>query len=93
MHECVCRICGRVFYAKNRRQVICSEECKKVAQAEWHKRYIEKNRGRIQERQQLKRERKKREATMKPDTIVGKDYAERQIAKSLEMAGKVNTEL
>ena len=93
MHECVCRICGKVFYANNKRQVICSEECKKVAQAEWRKRYIEKNAGRIKERQQLKRERKKREKSRKPDTIVGEGYAERQMAKSLEMAGRVNTEL
>lgn len=93
LHECKCRICGKAFYAKNKRQVICSEECKKVAQAEWYRRYIEKNAGRIRERQQLMKERKKREASMKPDTIVGKGYAERQMAKTLEMAGKINTEL
>lgn len=93
MHECTCRICGKVFYANNKRQVICSKECKKIASREWAKRYNNKHRAEINERQKLKRERKKLEAAKKPDTIVGKGYAERQIAKSLEMAGKVRTEL
>ena len=47
----------------------------------------------IAERRKLKLEREKFEAVKKPDTIVGKGYAERQMAKSLEMAGKVRTEL
>ena len=93
MHECTCRICGKVFYAANKRQVICSAECKKTAMQEWRQRYVEKHRAEINERQKLKRERKKQEPKRKPDTIVGEGYAERQIAKSLEMAGKVRTEL
>ena len=86
MHECHCRICGKVFYAANKRQVICSKECRKIAHREWSRRYSANHRVEIAERKKL-------EAVKKPDTIVGKGYAERQIAKSLEMAGKVRTEL
>lgn len=93
MHECTCRICGKTFYANNKRQVICSEDCKKVENREWHRRYIEKNSARIKERQQLKRERKKLDAMRKPDHIVAIGYAERQIAVTLKLAGKVKTEL
>lgn len=93
MHECHCRICGKTFYANNKRQVICSEECKKVASYEWRKRYISKHKAEINKRGRMRRERKKREKARKPDTIIAIGYAERQIADSLKKAGKVNTEL
>lgn len=93
MHECQCRICGKTFFANNKRQIICSEECRAIAKREWSQRYHRRHQGEIAERRKLKLERKKLEKSKKPDTIVGKGYAERQIAKSLEMAGKVRTEL
>ena len=40
-----------------------------------------------------KEERWKREHPTKPDTIVAIGYADRQMAASLKMAGKVKTEL
>ena len=93
MHECTCRICGNTFYASNKRQVICSDECKKIASREWKKRYVERHEGQIRERQRLRKEKRKLDAKRKPDTIVGKGYAERQIADSLKRAGRVRTEL
>lgn len=93
MHECKCRICGKVFYAKNKRQVLCSEECRGVAQREWTRQYRQRHKAVVNERQRLKRRRLKTETSKKPDTLVAVGYAERQKAKSLEKAGKVNTEL
>ena len=89
----VCRICGREFTADNPRQIICSKECKKIAQRAWSRKYRDKNLGRIKERAQARRELHKIEAKRKPDTIVAIGYAERQIANSLNRAGKENTEL
>lgn len=93
MHECTCRICGKTFYAKNKRQVLCSKECRTIANRERVNEYRQKHRAEVIKYNRLRRERQRREAKKKPDTIVAIGYAERQMAKSLEMAGKINTEL
>jgi endogenous inhibitor of DNA gyrase (YacG/DUF329 family) len=89
MAECICRICGKQFTAKNPRQIICSKECKKIANAEWSRTYYRKNQAIINERKRMHTERKHIEATQKPDTIVAIGYAERQIADTLKKAGRV----
>ena len=93
MHECTCRICGKHFEANNPRQVICSKECKKIASKEWERKYYRKNQAIINERKRMHTERKHIEATQKPDSIVAIGYAERQMANSLKLAGKINAEL
>ena len=45
----------------------------------------------VNERQNERRAEKRRKA--KPDTIIAVGYAERQIANTLKMAGRVSTEL
>lgn len=93
LHECKCRICGKVFYAKNKRQVLCSSECRRIAGVEGTRLYRQRHKAVVNERQRLKRKRLKDKASQKTDTLVAVGYAERQKAKSLEKAGKVNTEL
>lgn len=93
-----CEICGKEYIPRRSDQRTCaSDECKKERHRLNYLEYRQKNYGRVLEnnRRQLreKREAKRRAAVTKKDTIVAIGYAERQMAESLAMAGKVNVEL
>lgn len=90
----ICVVCGARFTPGRKTQVTCaSEECKqkrrKGQRANWYK----ENFTRVAQAKREEREKARFEAATKPDTIVAIGYAERQIAASLEKAGKIRTEL
>ena len=90
----ICVICGARFTPGRKTQVTCAnEECKrkrrKGQRANWYK----ENFTRVAQAKREEREKARIEAATKPDTIVAIGYAERQIAASLEKAGKIRTEL
>lgn len=95
----VCEICGKPYIPGRKDQRTCaSAECKKARQRLNYLAYRKKNYAAVLEnnrRSMAKRreERKREENPPKPDTIVAVGYAERQMAATLEMAGKVNTKL
>ena len=79
-----CAVCGKTFIPRRRNQKSCGDPACVYA---WKNRNLK---TRNASRNRIK------QATMrvpKPDTIVAIGYAERQMARSLEMAGKVRTEL
>ena len=86
-----CEICGEMFTPRDSRQRACaSEECKRLLhrkiQREYEKTHPKRNSNRYKKmkfEQRVKHE----------DTIIGEGYAERQIADSLRIAGKVRVEL
>ena len=95
----ICVVCGKEYTPKRSDQKTClSEVCKKevmrMSQAEYRRvnyaKVLEANRRSNKKR---KEERWKQAHPTKPDTIVAIGYADRQMAASLKMAGKVNTEL
>ena len=98
--ERTCDICGKVFHPTNWNQRLCTdpkckEEGKKMRMKKWRvenpdKYFAIKRKNAIKARQR-KEEQTKR--VPKPDTIVAIGYAERQMAASLRLAGKVRTEL
>ncbi len=86
-----CEICGKEFLSRDRRQRTCgSKECKYALHKQTQREYERSHPKRNSERyKKLKIEETKR--VKRP--IIGKGYAERQIADSLRLAGRVNTEL
>lgn len=94
-----CEICGKEYIPRRSDQRTCaSEECKKARQRLNYLEYRKKNYAAVLEsnRRSMAKKRKEREMEKqppKPDTIVAIGYAERQMAASLKMAGRVNTEL
>ena len=75
-----CEICGREYIPKRSDQRCCLDaECRKGLQRLNCKEYRETHYA--------------KRNTPKQDTIVAIGYADRQMAASLKMAGKVNTEL
>lgn len=94
-----CIICKREYIPRRIDQRSCGnpacvDEVIKIAQRE----YREKNYAKVleQNRESMKRRKEEQiraENMSKKDTIVAIGYAERQIAESLKMAGKINTEL
>ena len=98
--ERTCDICGKVFHPTNWNQRLCTdpkckEEGKRMRMKKWRVENPDKYFA-YQERKAIRDRKKKQEQTKrvpKPDTIVAIGYAERQMAASLAMAGKVRTEL
>lgn len=88
-----CKYCGRTFIPTHPNNQLCSVECKRarrrITQLEWQQENAFKYAD--QKRDYMRRYREG--ATTKPDTIIGEGYAERQIAKTLSMVPKINTEL
>ena len=86
-----CEICGKTFQADSRKRKQC-DEC-----SNWVKTVPDSEvRGGYAIVDQAVREaiiKARFEAKEKNCTIIGKGYAERQIADSLRLAGKINTEL
>lgn len=95
-----CAVCGKEFRPYRMNVKTCDDpECKKQAKKQRQREWYAKNymSARAQKREYMRRvraEEKLPEAHVpKPDTIVAIGYAERQMAKSLEMAGKVDVNL
>lgn len=95
-----CCICGAVFIPRRRNVVACDNpECKRKAKLKRQKIWYRNNYAAAQEgrRNYMRRIREENKLegphVRKPDTIVAIGYAERQIAATLEKAGKVRTEL
>lgn len=88
-----CVICGKVFVPTRKNEILCSDPaCKKAR----HRQKIEAykpthNAARKKRREEARLIKESRKP--KPDTIIAIGYADRQMAASLKMAGKVNTEL
>lgn len=94
--EKACIICGTMFKPIRQSIVTCSNpECKYKAKLERQKVWYKENYTRIlDEKRKNKAEEKLDEPHKpKPDTIVAIGYADRQRQKTLEMVGKVKTEL
>lgn len=96
-----CCVCGREFDAKRKIDVVCSDpDCRsaryKEVTARWKKEHydkvLESNRRCAKRRREREKARKEAEAMAKKE-IVADGYAERQIKKSLELAGRVRTTL
>lgn len=89
--ECTCAICGKKFIAGRKGAKFCSKECS----YEHHKAYVlewyHEHKGQCNEKQRERRAKKKR--TPKQDTIIAIGYAERQMAETLRMAGRVSVDL
>ena len=96
-----CIICGTVFQPFRLSVVTCSNpECKRKAKLEKQKKWYRENYTRVRaENKKHEEEIKAIEQALnephkpKPDTIVAIGYADRQRQKTLEMVGKVKTEL
>ena len=95
-----CCICGKDFKPYRMNVKTCDDpECKKAAKKQRQKAWYDKNylSARAQKREYMRRVREEQKLpeahVRKPDTIVAIGYAERQMQKSLEMAGKINTNL
>lgn len=95
----ICVICGKEYIPRRSDQRCCgSYECKKARQRLNYLEYRKKNYAAILAGNRYyaakKREEKRQAAhPAKPDTIIAIGYAERQMAETLKMAGKVRTEL
>ena len=76
-------ICGNMFVPYRVSQQVCSNpECRRLAHMERQRRYEETHPNRD-------RERRERRRTKNNDHIIGEGYAERQIANTLKMVGRV----
>ena len=95
----LCIICGVEYIPRRSDQRTCgSKECKKARQRLNYLEYRKENYAAVLEtnRRCMAKRREEREMEKhppKPDTIVAIGYAERQMAETLKMAGKVRTEL
>ncbi len=102
-----CGICGKVFKPYTPCEKYCCEECaregQRMRQRIWQREHQEERR---KQKREWKRKQRRAELAedevlykpeeprkIKPDNIIAIGYAERQIARSLELAGKVRTEL
>ena len=86
-----CEICGAVFVPTHGIQKTCPE-CRAFAKKGWHIGYREiMPVESVKHREYIIRQRF--EEAERNCTIVGEGYAERQIANSLKLAGKIKTEL
>ena len=91
-----CTICGKEYIPFRCNQKTCGDpKCRRANSNIARKEYVKKNYATIREgnRDYMRRKRDEQKWTPKPDTIVAEGYAERQMAASLKMAGKVRTEL
>lgn len=92
----ICEICGKEYIPRRSDQRTCgSEECMKKRQRLNQLEYRERNYAKVLEdnRRAMKERREKKRRKEKPDTLVAVGYAERQIAETLKIVGRVNTEL
>lgn len=90
----VCEICGRMYTPGRIDQRTCaSPECVRERKRAYG--IKKKNEGvyKARKRAYMQRKREPEEHKPKPDTIIAIGYAERQIAETLNMVGRVKTEL
>lgn len=90
----VCEICGRIYTPGRIDQRTCaSPECVRERKRAYG--IKKKNEGvyKARKRAYMQRKREPEVHKPKPDTIVAIGYAERQIAETLNMVGRVKTEL
>lgn len=97
-----CEICGQPFEASNSRRKTCGDiDCQRIRHAEYLKEYMRKRRATQRDqvndynrkwmreyRAKLKAEDKER--SEKANSFTADGYAERQKAKTLQMAGRVS---
>ena len=89
-----CEICGRMYKPSRIDQRTCASiECTRERKRLYAACKLKENAYRANKRDYIKRKREPEIHEPKPDTIIAIGYAERQIAASLEKAGKVKTEL
>lgn len=91
-----CVVCGKEYIPRRENQKSCGgPECKREVQRMARKAYIKKNYVKVHDdnRKYIQRMRNSEQWAPKPDTIVAEGYAERQMAASLKMAGKIKVEL
>jgi len=92
----LCIICGVEYIPRRSDQRTCgSEECMKKRQRLNQLEYRKRNYAKVlaDNRRTMKERREKKRRKEKPDTLVAVGYAERQMAETLKMAGRVKTEL
>lgn len=89
-----CVVCGKTYLPRQKNQKSCGDpECKKEVSRMAMRRYREENYAWVMEQRRIGMRKKREAKEPKPDTIIAIGYAERQMAASLEKAGKVKTEL
>lgn len=89
-----CEICGRMYVPKRFDQRTCaSVECVRERKRLYAIKKLHEGAYRARKREYMRQSRTPEPYKPKEDTIVAIGYAERQIARSLELAGKVRTEL
>ena len=87
----ICEVCGKEYIPRTVRQRTCGsdkcmEEMHRIGRREYEAKHPHRNSERYRK---LKTERRVKHI----DSIIGEGYAERQIADSLRLAGKVRVEL
>ena len=89
-----CEICGRMYVPRRCDQRTCaSVECVRERKRLYAIKKLHEGAYRARKRDYMRQRRTPEPHTPKQDTIVAIGYADRQMAASLKMAGKVNTEL
>lgn len=89
-----CPVCGKKFKPKHHNHKLCSPECALERKRQRDRNFRREHADRIRaQKHEYYEEHKCGRRKSKPDTIVAIGYAERQIANSLERAGRINTEL
>ena len=89
-----CEICGRMYKPGKKDQRTCgSKECqaerRRLYMLEWKR----QNYGLACERNREQMRKRRSKEKPKEDTIIGLGYAERQIAETLKMVGRVDPRL
>lgn len=96
-----CCVCGREFDAKRKTDIVCSDpDCRNARYREVVAKWKQEHYDKVLEsnRRCAKRRREREKAQKEAEAMTGKEiiadgYAERQMQKSLELAGKVRTTL
>lgn len=89
-----CEICGRMYKPARKDQRTCaSPECTRERKRIAAMKRSHDGAYKARKREYMRRRRSSEKHIPKEDTIVAIGYAERQVAESLAMAGKVKVEL
>lgn len=89
----VCKFCGRLYKPGRKDQFTCgSPECTRERKRRYATKY-QTGEYKERKREYMRQRRSPGVYEPKPDTIIGEGYAERQIAETLKIVGRVNTEL
>ena len=89
----VCEFCGRLYKPGRKDQYTCgSPECTKERKRRYATKYNTEE-WREHKRNYMRRMREPEVYVPKPDTIVAIGYAERQMAETLKLAGRVDPHL